>query len=183
MGTSYANLSGFCLTVSTVVLYTYVMTSISKSKLTRVYADTSVFGGMFDEEFETASKELFDAIKKGSFKLITSELVREEIQAGPQKVLDIFEEFLAIAEIAEITESALQLQQSYIQAGIISEQYATDALHVALATVSSADLIVSWNFKHIVNFKKIPLYNDVNTLNNFRKIAIYSPLEVIESED
>ena len=100
MGTSYANLSGFCLTVSTVLLYTYVMTSISKSKLTRVYADTSVFGGMFDEEFETASKELFDAIKKGSFKLITSELVREEIQAGPQKVLDIFEEFLAIAEIA-----------------------------------------------------------------------------------
>ncbi len=55
------------------------MTSISKSKLTRVYADTSVFGGMFDEEFETASKVFFDAVKKGSFKLITSELVREEI--------------------------------------------------------------------------------------------------------
>jgi len=70
----YANLSGFCLTVSAVVLYTYVMTSISKSKLTRVYADTSVFWGMFDEEFETASKVFFDAIKKGSFKLITSEL-------------------------------------------------------------------------------------------------------------
>ncbi len=91
------------------------MTFISKSKLTRVYADTSVFGGMFDEEFETASKVLFDAVKKGSFKLITSELVREEIQAGPQKVLDIFEEFLVIAEIAEITDSALQLQQSYVR--------------------------------------------------------------------
>jgi len=171
------------LTVSIVVLYTYGMTSISKSKLIRVYADTSVFGGMFDEEFETASKVLFDAIKKGSFKLITSELVREEIQVGPQKVLDIFEEFLVIAEIAEITDSALQLQQSYVQAGIVSEKYATDAMHVALATVSDADLIVSWNFKHIVNFQKIPLYNAVNTLNRFAKIAIYSPLEVIENED
>ncbi len=159
------------------------MTSISKSKLTRVYADTSIFGGIFDEEFETASKVFFGAIKKGSFKLITSELVREEVQAGPQKVIDLFEEYLVIAEIAEITESALQLQQSYVQAGIISEQYATDALHVALATVSNADLIVSWNFKHIVNFQKIPRYNAVNILNRFGKIAIYSPLEVIESED
>jgi predicted nucleic acid-binding protein len=159
------------------------MTSISKSKLTRVYADTSVFGGIFDEEFETSSKAFFDTIKKGSFKLITSELVREEIQAGPPKMLDIFEEFLVNAEIAEITEGVLQLQQSYVQAGIVSEKYATDALHVALATVSNADLIVSWNFKHIVNFQKIPLYNAVNTLNGFEQIAIYSPLEVIESED
>jgi hypothetical protein len=55
-------------------------------------------------------------------------------------------------------------------------------MHVALATVSNSDLIVSWNFKHIVNFQKIPLYNAVNTLNSFGKIAIYSPLEVIENE-
>ncbi len=171
------------MTVSIVVLYTYGMTSISKSKLTRVYADTSVFGGVFDEEFDTASKVFFDAVKKGPFKLITSELVREEIQVGPQKVIDIFEEFLVIAEIAEITDNVLQLQQSYIQAGIVSQKYATDALHVALATASNADLIVSWNFKHIVNFQKIPLYNAVNTLKRFGKIAIFSPLEVIENED
>jgi len=159
------------------------MTPISKSKLIRVYADTSVFGGLFDEEFETASKAFFDAVKKGSFKLITSELVREEIQVGPQKVLDVFEEFLVIAEIAEVSDSVLELQQSYVEAGIVSERYATDAMHVALATVSNADVIISWNFKHIVNFQKIPLYNAVNTLNRFGKIAIYSPLEVIEDED
>ena len=174
---------GIYLTLSTVVLYTYGMATISKSRTTRVYADTSVFGGMFDEEFETASKAFFDTIKKGSFKLITSELVREELQAGPQKVIDIFEEFLVIAEIAEITDSVLQLQQSYVQADIVSEKFATDAMHVALATISEADLIVSWNFKHIVNFQKIPLYNAVNTLNGFGKIAIYSPLEVTENED
>ncbi len=58
-----------------------------------------------------------------------------------------------------------------------------DALHVALATVSRASLIVSWNFKHIVNFQKIPMYNAVNTLHGYRGISIYSPLEVIEYED
>ena len=41
----------------------------------------------------------------------------------------------------------------------------------------------SWNFRHIVNFQKIPRYNAVNTLNGYKEIAIYSPLEVIEYED
>jgi hypothetical protein len=54
---------------------------------------------------------------------------------------------------------------------------------VALATVSQASLIVSWNFRHIVNFNKIPMYNAVNTLHGYNRIAIYSPLEVIEDED
>lgn len=159
------------------------MISFAGIRLNRVYADTSVFGGVFDEEFEKASKVFFESVKKGRYKLITSALVREEIQVGPKKVLKLFEEFLSTAEIAEITDNVIKLQQSYIQAGIVSEKYSTDAMHVALATVSKSELIVSWNFKHIVNFQKIPLYNAVNTLNGFGKIAIYSPLEVIENED
>ncbi|MBN2209977.1 MAG: type II toxin-antitoxin system VapC family toxin [Sedimentisphaerales bacterium] len=159
------------------------MISSSKTNLIRVYADTSVFGGVFDEEFKTPSKAFFSAVKKGVFKLITSELVRQEIQAAPRKVLHFFEECLTAADIAEITETVLQLQQSYIQAGIISEKHSTDALHVAVATVGQANLIVSWNFKHIVNFQKIPLYNAVNTLHGLGDIAIYSPLEVIADED
>ena len=173
----------FCLILSIAALYTRDMISISKTKLIRVYADTSVFGGVFDEEFKTASKAFFDAVRKGKFKLITSELVREEMQAAPRKVLNLFEEFLVIAEVADVTDTVLQLQQSYVQAGIVSEKYSTDAMHVSVATVSKADLIVSWNFKHIVNFQKIPLYNAVNTLHGFGKIEIYSPLEVIENED
>jgi len=86
-------------------------------------------------------------------------------------------------DIAEVTAEALKLQQAYVDAGILSEKYSTDALHVALATVSQASLIVSWNFRHIVNFQKIPMYNAVNTLHGYSEIAIYSPLEVIEYED
>jgi len=52
-----------------------------------------------------------------------------------------------------------------------------------LATVSGCDLIVSWNFKHIVHFQKIPFFNAVNTLNGYHSLMIYSPLEVIEDED
>ena len=149
----------------------------------RVYADTSVFGGVFDEEFDEASNSFFEAVKRGRFKLFTSQLVNEEVQAAPVKVVKFFEECLTFSDIAEVTTESLALKNAYMNEGIVSSNYSTDALHVALATVSKCDLIVSWNFKHIVNFQKIPLYNAVNTLNGFGKIDIYSPLEVIEYEN
>jgi len=149
----------------------------------RIYADTSVFGGVFDSEFEQPSKAFFNAVKQGRFVLVSSELVRQEIYAGPKRVQALFSDILPIVEIAEVTAEALKLQQAYARAGILSEKHSTDALHVALATVSQVSLIVSWNFKHIVNFQKIPMYNAVNTLHGYREIAIYSPLEVIEYED
>lgn len=152
-------------------------------KSIRVYADTSVFGGVFDKEFEVPSKFFFDAVRKARFSLVTSELVRQEIQAAPKKVRKLFYDILPIADIAEVTEKALKLQQAYTDAEILSEKDSTDALHVALAIVSKASLIVSWNFKHIVNFQKIPMYNAVNKLRGFNDISIYSPMEVIEYED
>jgi predicted nucleic acid-binding protein len=153
------------------------------NKTIRIYADISVFGGVFDEELEEPSRAFFDAINKAKFLLVTSELVRQEIQAGPKSVQKLFLDILPIVDIAEITDKTLKLQQAYLDAGILSEKYSTDALHVALATVSQVSLIVSWNFKHIVNFQKIPMYNSVNTQNGYSEIAIYSPLEMIDYED
>ncbi|GAB4162842.1 MAG: hypothetical protein Fur005_21790 [Roseiflexaceae bacterium] len=75
------------------------------------------------------------------------------------------------------------MQQAYLAAGIVTAKWATDALHVALATVSGCELIVSWNFKHIVHFEKIPLYNAVNTLEGYGAVAIFSPREVISYGD
>jgi len=70
-----------------------------------------------------------------------------------------------------------------VSLGVVSENYLADALHVALATVTGCDLIVSWNFKHIVNYRKIQQYNAVNALHGYGSIAIYSPLEVVDNED
>jgi hypothetical protein len=95
----------------------------------------------------------------------------------------VFGDILPVGEIAEVTFEALKLQEAYTDAGILSEKHSTHALHVALATVSRVSQIVSWNFKRIVNFQKIPMYNAVNTLHGYTGISIYSPLEVIEHED
>jgi len=144
-----------------------------------VYADTSVFGGVFDEEFGAASRMLFDAIRAGAFRLVTSEIVREEIAQGPQAVRDLFQEMVRDAAIAPVTADALRLREAYQEARILAPQWKEDALHVALATIAHCDMILSWNFKHIVHYRKIPLYNAVNTLEGFGSLRIYSPLEVV----
>lgn len=160
-----------------------MMGNMETRRTISVYADTSVFGGVFDDEFREPSRAFIDAITAGKFALLTSELVREEIAGAPQVVRQLFDDMLPIAGIATVTVETIQLQQAYLQAGIVSERFATDALHVALATVAEASMIVSWNFRHIVNFQRIPKYNAVNKLHGYHDIAIYSPLEVIQHED
>ncbi|MCH7745761.1 MAG: type II toxin-antitoxin system VapC family toxin [Chloroflexi bacterium] len=151
--------------------------------ITRVYADTSVFGGVFDEEFQTASRAFFDEVESGRFHLVTSVIVEEEITPAPVEVKEFFDAILESSEVVDITEDVVQLQAAYLGAKIVSPKWSEDALHVAIATVSNCSLLVSWNFRHIVHFEKIPLYNAVNTLRGYGRIDIFSPLEVVHYED
>jgi len=150
-----------------------------KRQQIQVYADTSVYGGVFDEEFADASSLFFDQVRSGDFTLYISDVVHKELIVAPDNVNGLFEEILPYCRLAEISENTLELQQSYIKEGILSEKWYDDALHVAIATVADCDVIVSWNFKHIVNFQKIPMFNAVNVLNGYKPIAIHSPMEVI----
>ena len=156
---------------------------VEKMQQLRVYADTSVFGGMFDPEFAEASDAFFSQIRSGRFNLVTSAVVQEEPTTAPVEVQAFFSDMLDLADIADVTEAALELQEAYLDGGIVTPRWAADALHVALATVAQCTLIVSWNFKHIVHYQKIPLYNAVNTLQGYQNISIYSPREVIAYED
>jgi hypothetical protein len=79
--------------------------------------------------------------------------------------------------------SPLELRNAYLSAGVVTPKSTDDAAHVALATISGCRMIVSWNFKHIVHFEKIPKYNAVNTLNGYRSIEIFSPSQVIDYGD
>lgn len=152
-------------------------------KTIRIYADTSVFGGIYDEDFQEESREFFDEVRRNRFTLVTSAVVQAEIEPSPEEVKKFFKEIIDITEIVEVSKEAIQLRDAYLTAGIVTPKYSDDALHVALATVSNCSLIISWNFKHIVHFEKIPLYNAVNTLNGYSEMKIFSPLEVIKYED
>ena len=148
-----------------------------------MYADTSVFGGVLDPEFSAPSKKFFDEVAAGRFVLVISPVVEEELEQAPDTIKSFFASVSEFANEVEITREAIALQQQYIERGVVAERSLTDALHVAMATVSECELIVSWNFKDIVHFEKIPKYNAVNVLNGYAHIDIYSPLEVIRHDE
>ena len=149
----------------------------------RVYADTSVYGGVFDEEFAAPSRAFFDRVRQGRFALVVSAVVLNEIGPAPEPVRTLLDEMLAMAEIVPVSDEALALQRAYLDNGIVTSGAADDALHVALATTGGCAMIVSWNFRHIVHYQKVPLYNAVNILHRRASLEIRSPLEVIEDED
>ena len=150
----------------------------------RVYADTSVYGGIADEEFAEATDQFFDLVKIGHLALVLSAVVRDELAAAPQQVRTFFDEIRPGCDFIEVSEASIALHEAYLAAGIVGPKSRTDALHVALATVAQCRLIVSWNFRHIVNFEKIPLYNGVNLSKGYAAMAIHSPLEVwLHEED
>lgn len=149
----------------------------------RVYADTSVFGGVFDPEFEEPSRKFFDQVREGRFQLVVSDTTQAEILPSPDSVRQWWDEFLPLAEYVDVSASAIALQAAYLKAGILTPKWEADALHVAVATAQRCRVIVSWNFQHIVHFDKIPLYNGVNLINGYDTISINTPSEVISYEE
>lgn len=149
----------------------------------RVYADTSVFGGVYDDAFELASRTFFEQVRQDRFTLISSPLVVDELAAAPETIRTFFRDLAGFVDIQTIPAEAVLLRDAYLDAGIVGLASRDDAQHVALATVLDCWTIVSWNFKHIVHARKIPLYNGVNRAQGYKEIAIHTPQEVIEYED
>jgi len=148
-------------------------------KLQRVYLDTSVLGGCFDPEFAEWSNGLVQDFHSGRFKPVLSQVTATELQDAPEKVQALYAELLTLgAEVVEATESALELADAYQEHRILTPRFYDDGLHIAVATVAEADVLVSWNFKHIVRFDKIRLFNAVNLEYGYKPLQIFSPREV-----
>lgn len=150
----------------------------------KVYIDTSVVGGYFDEEFELWTKLFFDSVKRGRIKIATSELLNAELLNAPEQVkrflTSIPDEYKILANY---NNEAKQLANKYIEANIVGKSSLTDCRHIATANVNEIDILTSWNFKHIVNLDKIHLYNGVNLQNGYRTIEIRTPRELLTYED
>lgn len=120
-------------------------------------------------------------IKRGVFIPVISEVVKSEIETAPPAVRAKYEEIITAQPLWLITnDEALELARAYQKHRILTNKFFTDGLHIALATVNKIDLVVSWNFKHIVHFDKIRLFNAVNLQLGYQPIEIYSPMEVTQ---
>ena len=153
-------------------------------KVQRVYIDTSVIGGCFDPEFSPWSNGLVRDFREGNFKAVVSSITEAEILDAPKQVKDVYREILQIgADVLSITQSAIALANAYRDRRILTPKFSNDGLHIALATVAEVDVLVSWNFKHIVHFEKIRLFNAVNLEHGHKQIQIFSPREVTHYEE
>lgn len=150
----------------------------------RVYADTSVFGGPLDKQFAGPSSRFFQRVKAGEFVLVVSRMVLRELYAAPEEVRKGLTDLPSSAlEYIEVDEDVETLADAYLAAGIVGPASRDDAVHVAAATAAGADLILSWNFRHIVNYNRIHKYNGVNALNGYPAIEIHSPLEIDDADE
>jgi predicted nucleic acid-binding protein len=150
----------------------------------RFYFDTSVFGGIFDKEFEEITLQLFERVKLGKIICIFSDLTETELVNAPENVRDYFMSLPKESiEKVEVNDEILTLALKYIEEKVVGQTSFDDCVHIATATICKADILVSWNFKHIVNVYRIRGYNSINLRMNYPTLEIRSPKEIIEYED
>ncbi len=150
------------------------------NKRPRIYIDTSVIGGCCDPEFKEWSQRLMRDFRLGLFMPVVSRLTEAEIGLAPDEVKEVFAKLSDIdIEILEISAEAMELSDIYLRRGILPKNYRNDALHIAIAIVAGVDILVSWNFRHVVHFDKIRMFNSVNLELGYKVIEIYSPREVV----
>lgn len=144
----------------------------------------SVIGGCFDEEFSLWSKRLFREFDNRKKIAVISDLTLKELEAAPavvkvlpSKIPEYASEFVSFGDEAE------SLAKEYIKRGVVTNLHLADAQHIAIATIEKVDVLVSWNFKQIVNLNKIHLFNSVNLKLGFPILEIRSPREVLYEEE
>jgi len=149
-----------------------------------IYVDTSVFCGKFDSEFELWTDLFFNKVFDSNMKLLYFDVAEEELINSPQKVKDFVDSIPGKnIQRVELDEEAILLAENYLKEKVVGKSSRADCYHIAIATIIKADILVSWNFKHIVNIQRIHGYNAVNLMNGYQIIEIRNPREIFNYED
>jgi hypothetical protein len=115
---------------------------------------------------------------------VYSDLTETELLNAPENVRGFFKELpKENLERVIVNDEILVLASKYIDEKVVGKTSFDDCIHIATATLSKADILVSWNFKHIVNVYRIRGYNSINIRSNYQLLEIRSPKEIIEYED
>jgi len=140
-----------------------------------LYLDTSVIGGYYDDEFKSHTQSLFKSIEEKKYDVFISDLTQKELLKAPDKVRDLLADLYIEYSIIKVSTESIELANKYLSENVVGEASKDDCIHIATATVNKIDVLVSWNFKHIVNIVRIKNYNTVNTKNGYNQLEIRSP--------
>ena len=152
----------------------------------KLYLDTSIINFAVSEQGVAQEKEvtlqLFEQIRRGRFEAGISEVVLREISRAPEKKIQALMEVLKKTPLTNlsVSEDAERLADKYVEEEIIPRKYREDALHIAMAAVYEYDVVVSWNFEHMVKVKTRREVQGVNIMMGYKSIDIATPAEVID---
>ena len=156
-------------------------------RVQKIYVETTLFNFYFDTDREAHpdTVKLFQEIAAGKYDAYTSDYVIEELESAPKVKRD---KMIALVEqyginVLMLNNEAERLADMYVEQGIIPLKYRTDGVHIAVAAVNSLDMIISMNFQHIVKRKTKIGTGNINALNGYRPVEIYTPMEVNDNEN
>jgi hypothetical protein len=150
----------------------------------KFYVDTSVWGGHEDEEFEEWTIPFFEQAREGKFAIVLSDLTLRELALAPERVRQLTETIPdPFLELVTLSLEAEQLAKHYITEGVLTPKFESDAQHIAMSTILKVDSLLSWNFKHMVNFFRIRQYNSINLKFGYQTIDIRTLKEVMYANE
>ena len=149
-------------------------------KTLKILLDTSVYSAMLDKRDpirQTQTQDFWKSINQ--YELYFSSINKEEIDAIKDETLKKkLKDFLIKGKEIEISEEVERMKSLYIKEGLIPEKFENDALLLALTSVHSIDILISWNFKHLVKRKTRIGVNLINLKEGYKPIEILAPPEV-----
>lgn len=152
----------------------------------RIYVDTSVWNAALNDHaplLKEQTNAFFSKMRaSSSTRPYVSDIVLQELSKAPETRLrataDLIRE--SGAERRDFDEEAAALADAYIEHGVPTDGHIVDARHVAIATVAQLQVLVSWNYRHLVNRRRRDAFNGVNAIKGFRSIEIITPPEVFD---
>ncbi|MCM1180242.1 MAG: PIN domain-containing protein [Clostridium sp.] len=154
----------------------------------KVYLDTSVVSYLYQEDAPEKMQDtlvLWELFKKGIYEVYVSDIVFREIDRCNEEKLNILLDYLNQIEYNEVEtdSSTIRLAEKFIDFGILKEKSFDDCQHIAAAIIAGCDVIISWNFKHIVNVKTVKGVKVITTLEGYKDLLIYPPSVLLEEGD
>lgn len=133
--------------------------------------------------FQMIQKKLFEEIQNNRYQIVVSDLTEKELMSAPANVRNLFKQLNTSVEKLIVKKKAIELAAKYVQEKVVGKTSMDDCIHIATATIHEIDVLVSWNFKHIVNIQRIKGYNSINKDFGYQNLEIRSPKDLINHEN
>ncbi len=144
-----------------------------------VYVETSVWSHAFAEDApdnRKATERFLDEAREGRYDLFVSDVVMEEIARASEDTSERLRALVSELDpvFLEFDEESFSLAREFLRAGAVPQSKVNDARHVAVALTRGMDVLVSWNYKHLVNLRRRELFRQVGVSNGY-----YKPLQIV----